>query len=122
FPWYAEQLDDNFQRHRFWAKMDLKLRPSEYLKRHVLTTFQIDLAAIKFREGFVSNFIWSSDYPHTGCDWPNSQKNIEFHMQGVPDEEKWQILGGNYARVFKLKGLAAGQASGAAQQQAALVR
>jgi predicted TIM-barrel fold metal-dependent hydrolase len=121
-PFYAEQLDDNFQRHRFWARMDLKLRPSEYLKRNVLATFQIDLAAIKFREGFVDNFMWSTDYPHTGCDWPNSQKMADFHLQGVPEDDKWQILGGNFARIFKLRGAAETQPGASSQREAALTR
>jgi predicted TIM-barrel fold metal-dependent hydrolase len=120
-PFYIEQLDDQFQRHRFWTNLNLKLRPSEYVKRQVLSTFQIDLAAIKAREGLVQNFMWSSDYPHTGTDWPNSQKLIEFHMQGVPEDEKWLMAGGNYARVFKLQG-PADAVTGNAVRESSLVR
>ena len=105
FPFFLEQADDNYQRHRFWANINLKLRPSEYIKRQVLATFQIDSFGVRNRHDFgVENIMWSSDYPHSGADWPNSQKLIEFHMQGVPEEEKLKMLGGNYARVFKLRG------------------
>src|SRR5207244_4126642 len=90
---YVEQLDDQFQRHRFWTNLNLKLRPSEYVKRQVLATFQIDKVAIKCREGLVDNFMWSSDYLHTGTDWPMSQKLIELLMDGVPEEEKAKLVG-----------------------------
>ena len=36
----------------------------------------------------VSQMMWSSDYPHSGADWPNSWKSIENHFAGVPEDEK----------------------------------
>jgi predicted TIM-barrel fold metal-dependent hydrolase len=44
--------------------------------------------------------LWSSDYPHTGADWPNSWKTIEKHFAGVPEEEKHAILAGNALRLY----------------------
>ena len=104
FPFFMESTDDNYARHRFWSGVDLKLRPSELIRRQIIATFQIDTFGVKSRHDFgVNNIMWSSDYPHAGSDWPNSQRMIEFHMMGVPQEERSQMTGGNYARVFKLK-------------------
>ena len=63
-PFFIEQTDDNYQRHRFWTGPQLNLRPSEYIKRQVMATFQVDMAGVASRHQIgVDNIMWSSDYP-----------------------------------------------------------
>ena len=70
----------------------------------VFSTFITDRYGIKNRREIgVSQMLWSSDYPHSGADWPNSQKSIEDQFSDVPDDEKAQILAGNAVRLYGAK-------------------
>ena len=102
-PFFMEQTDDNYVRHRFWTGNHLKLLPSDYLKRQLFSTFQQDTYGIKNREYMIDNIMWSSDYPHSGADWPNSRVTIANHMRGVPDDEQRKILAGNAMRLYGVK-------------------
>ena len=48
----------------------------------------------------VDRMMWSSDYPHTGANWPNSVKVIREQFTNVPAEEQHAILAGNALRVY----------------------
>ena len=101
-PVFLEQTDDNFRRHRFWAETELTMLPSEYYRRQCFNTFQVDRAGILARDGIVENIVWSSDFPHTGADWPNSTVTIEHNLVGVPEDERRLILTENCRRAFRL--------------------
>ena len=62
-PYFLEQTDDNYLRHRFWAKTDLKLLPSEYFRRQFFATFQVDTYGVRNRASMLENIMWSSYYP-----------------------------------------------------------
>ena len=47
--------------------------------------------------------MWSSDYPHSDSTWPHSQKWIAEHFEGVPEDEKQQIIAGNAAKVYGVR-------------------
>ena len=66
--------------------------PSDYYRRQCWNTFQVDRFAIEIRAGLEDKFIWSSDFPHAGADWPNSVKTIEKNLIGVPLGEQKMIL------------------------------
>jgi hypothetical protein len=91
-PFFLEQSDDNFLRHRFYSETGLTMLPSDYYRRQCWNTFQVDRFAIENRTGVEDKFIWSSDFPHAGADWPNSVKNIEKNLMGVPAHEQKMIL------------------------------
>jgi predicted TIM-barrel fold metal-dependent hydrolase len=101
-PFFMEQLDDNWKRHRFWADGPiLPMLPSEYIRRNVAATMQIDRIGVGLRyEIGVDNIMWSSDYPHTGMDWPNSRWVIDREFDGVPEDEKRLMIGLNFARIY----------------------
>jgi predicted TIM-barrel fold metal-dependent hydrolase len=44
--------------------------------------------------------MWSSDFPHSGTDWPNSRRQIESDFEGVDARERQAILAGNAARIY----------------------
>ena len=48
----------------------------------------------------LTQMMWSSDYPHTGSDWPNSWKTIDEYFDGVPEAEKHALLAGNAVRLY----------------------
>jgi uncharacterized protein len=102
-PFWCEQTDDNFLRHRFWTHCDLTLMPSDYWKRQCVATFQVDNVGIRNRDLMGSHTIcWTSDYPHSGADWPNSHRTIADQLRDVPPAEQEQIVGGNLKRLYGL--------------------
>jgi predicted TIM-barrel fold metal-dependent hydrolase len=101
-PYFLEQTDDNFLRHRFWAKTELRMLPSEYFRRQCYASFQVDTVGVRNRAGMLENIMWSSDYPHSGADWPNSVVTVERNLAGVPEAERERIVVRNCARAFGL--------------------
>ena len=67
-PYFLEQMDDRYWRNRGWAKSTLKHQPSEYFRRHWMTTFIVDHYGVQNRHAVgVANMMWSTDYPHHGA-------------------------------------------------------
>jgi predicted TIM-barrel fold metal-dependent hydrolase len=100
-PYMREQMDDRYHRTAPGNRPKIKRLPSEYFTDNVLSTFITDTYGIKNREAIgVSQMMWSSDYPHSGANWPNSWKVIEEEFAGVPEDEKQLILAGNALRTF----------------------
>lgn len=99
-----EQLDNRFKRNFPDARPKIKEVPSYYFDNNIYTTYITDNYAVKNRHEIgVSQIMWSSDYPHIGADYPNSWKNIESSFAGVPEDEKYAILAGNAARIYKIE-------------------
>jgi len=48
----------------------------------------------------LSQMMWSSDYPHSGSDWPHSWNAIDGYFAGVPEDEQHALLAGNALRVY----------------------
>ena len=46
--------------------------------------------------------MWSTDYPHPVCSWPDSRKIASEQLEGVPADERELILSGNAIRVWNL--------------------
>ena len=95
--------DDRYWRNRTMADCQLKKVPSEYFHDNWLVTFIIDRFAVKNREDVgVKNMMWSTDYPHHGCDWPYSRKIALEMMENVPANERYQICAGNMVDLYDL--------------------
>ncbi len=102
-PYVKEQFDDRLKRRNPAIKPDIKHVPSYYFEHNIYTTYITDRYAVKNRHEIgITQIMWSSDYPHTGTDYPHSWDTINDHFQGVPEDEKHAILAGNTARVYKL--------------------
>jgi predicted TIM-barrel fold metal-dependent hydrolase len=77
--------------------------PSDFFHQNVFCSFQEDALGIRDRAIIgVDNLMWGSDYPHQESTWPKSRQILEKILEGVPDEEKVKIAGGNVARVYHL--------------------
>jgi predicted TIM-barrel fold metal-dependent hydrolase len=100
-PHFLYRMDHGYDKFRKFAGVDLKLMPSEYMKRQVYATFVFEDAWIDMRQRFsLSNLMWSSDYPHADSTWPRSQQYIAEHFQGVAGDVLTKILSGNVSRVY----------------------
>lgn len=97
-PYWLEQVEDRFDRHRFWGKVSLPRRPVQYINDHFTFSFQEDLAGVRLRDMIgVDNICWASDFPHSVSDWPHSREVLARIMKDVPNEERRKIQALNIA-------------------------
>ena len=103
-PYFLEQMDDRYERNRHWAKVKLERVPSSYVRTNWRFTFVIDHYGVRNRHAVgVENVMWSTDYPHHGCDWPHSRRTVAAMFEGVPPEERRAITYGNCARLYDVR-------------------
>ncbi|HZR83680.1 MAG TPA: amidohydrolase family protein [Candidatus Binatia bacterium] len=104
-PTVLEQLDDMFLRYRWFSGAHewMKETPSRVFHRSFAATFMVDTIGIELRHHMnVDHLLWSTDYPHTGSDWPNHRITIERLFRGVPQDEVKKMLHGNCKRLYGL--------------------
>lgn len=102
-PYILEQLDDRWWRNRHWLPVRLKQEPSAYYRQHWMSAFMIDHYAVRNRHLLgVDNLLWSSDYPHHGCDWPETRKTVDELFRDVPVDERERMCARNATRLYGL--------------------
>jgi predicted TIM-barrel fold metal-dependent hydrolase len=102
-PYVLEQLDDRWWRNRWWLPVKLQHEPSFYFRRNWHAAFMIDNYAVKNRHVLgVNNLMWSSDYPHHGCDWPETRRVVDDMFREVPADERRRICALNAVELYKL--------------------
>ena len=102
-PYVLEQLDDRWWRNRWWLPVKLKHEPSFYFHRNWRASFMIDHYAVSNRHVIgVDNMLWSTDYPHHGCDWPETRRVVDDMMRDVPADERRKLCALNAAKLYKL--------------------
>ncbi|MCZ7526400.1 MAG: amidohydrolase [Acidimicrobiia bacterium] len=107
-PTFNEQVDDMFLRYRFFTGGAERMPrlPSELFHRNVWATFVVDTVGLELRHRLnLRHLMWSTDYPHTSCDWPNSRVVIERQMRGLPLDEVKLLLHTNAKELYRLDGL-----------------
>ena len=89
-----------------WEKSGLRrhghpTRPSDLFRRQVYVDFWYEKAALQLRHYIgVDRIMWESDFPHPTSLWPNSMKTMEWSLEGVPEDERRQILVDNAKKVY----------------------
>ncbi len=107
-PYTLSQIDDTYERNRYWAKRlfdlePLERLPSEYLRAQTWG-FINDPLGIELRHRIgVDKLMWGNDFAHAASDWPNSQRALAEMFVGVPEEEQYQMLVGNVASFFAIE-------------------
>lgn len=97
-PYWLEQMDDRFERHRHWAGVKLTRKPSQYVRDHVTFSFQEDHAGVALRHSIgINNICWASDFPHSVSDWPYSAETRERLFRDIPAGERLRISALNLA-------------------------
>jgi predicted TIM-barrel fold metal-dependent hydrolase len=105
-PAMLEQTDDMFLRYRWFTDTTATLptMPSRVFHRNLWATFMIDTVGMELRHRLnVDHLLWSTDYPHTGTDWPNSRLTIERVFRGVPCGEVKKMLLDNCKALYGLE-------------------
>jgi predicted TIM-barrel fold metal-dependent hydrolase len=104
-PTLLEQSDDMFMRYRWYtgAVNEQKEFPSEIFFRNFWATFMVDTVGMDLRHRMnVDHLMWSSDYPHSGSDWPNSRLTIERVFRDVPRDQVRRMLHANCKELYGL--------------------
>ena len=103
-PHFCYRLDHAYDRLRHFEGVNLKLTPSEYMKRQVWATFQFETSNVGFtaNEYDPDKLMWSSDYPHTDSPWPNSRQFIQSWTSKMDESARDKITGGNVASLYHL--------------------
>ena len=104
-PAMLEQTDDMFLRYRWFTDTveALPTMPSRAFQRCFWATFMVDTVGIELRHRLnLDHLMWSTDYPHTGTDWPNSRTTIERVFRGVPRDEVRKMLHDNVKALYRL--------------------
>jgi predicted TIM-barrel fold metal-dependent hydrolase len=108
-PFWMEEADYWYERHRHWAERLLNLkplrqRPSDYVRQHIHFSVQhVERIAIELRHHLgVAHVMFATDFPHIECDWPNTRPFAERLFAGVPGDEAFKIAVGNVLAYFRL--------------------
>jgi predicted TIM-barrel fold metal-dependent hydrolase len=104
-PTLLEQSDDMYMRYRWYtgAVNEQKEMPSTIFFRNFWATFMVDTVGMDLRHRMnVDHLMWSTDYPHSGSDWPNSRLVIERVFRDVPRDEVKKMLHTNCKQLYKL--------------------
>ena len=104
-PAMLEQTDDMFLRYRWFTDTAAALptMPSRTFHRNLWATFMIDTVGMELRHRLnVDHLLWSTDYPHTGTDWPNSRVTIERVFRGVARGDVKKMLHDNVKALYGL--------------------
>jgi predicted TIM-barrel fold metal-dependent hydrolase len=108
-PYFFEQLDDVYERSRYWMERSfglepLKRKPSEYIREHCWWGFVYDPIGMRLRHEIgIHRVMWGNDFPHSAGNWPHSQEKVGELMKDVPQEERQRMLVDNAVQYFCLE-------------------
>ncbi len=104
-PTLLEQVDDMYLRYRWFTSgvEQMPTMPSRTFHRNFWATFMVDTVGIELRHRMnIEHLMWSTDYPHTGTDWPNNRVSIERNFRGVERSTVKKMLHDNCRTLYKL--------------------
>ena len=104
-PTLLEQSDDMFLRYRWYtgAHEQMRSTPSQIFYNNFWATFMVDTVGMDLLHRMnVDHLMWSTDYPHSGSDWPNSRVTLERVFRGVPSHLVRQMLHENCVELYGL--------------------
>ena len=104
-PTVMEQVDDMFLRYRWFTGANdvMTAMPSRIFHCNFWATFMIDTIGIELRHHMnIDHLMWSTDYPHTGTDWPNNRVTIARLFRGLPQDEVKRMLHTNCKKLYHL--------------------
>ena len=104
-PTMLEQCDDMFLRYRWFtgAVEKMSKMPSEIFLRNFYATFMLDTAGLELRHHLnLDHIMWSTDYPHSGTDWPNSRVTMDRQFRGLPLEHVRKFVHSNARDLYRI--------------------
>ncbi len=76
---------------------------SDVFCRNFYATFMLDTVGVELRHRMnLDHIMWSTDFPHSGSDWPDSRITLERVFRGVPKGEVRKMLHENCKALYGL--------------------
>lgn len=110
-PLYLQQFERQYDRSYHWAMREmglapLKQRPTEYIAEHCYWGFYDDPLGLQMLTALdilnVDRIMWSSDFPHLECAWPESITGLQADFERLPKADQRKIAAGNAIEFFRL--------------------
>ena len=108
-PFWAETMDQQFDNkfYRGSGGVTISRKPSEFLGDNVFVTVLDDVIGFRIlAEGLFPPLadmaMFSSDYPHSVCLWPNTRQHAEKLTAGLSEQDRTKVLSGTAARLYGL--------------------
>jgi predicted TIM-barrel fold metal-dependent hydrolase len=102
-PEVLYMMDDAYRTFKDHFDTDLKLLPSEYIRRHFYFGIVRDAVAIQCREHLpVENLMWGSDFPHSATSYPHSAQWLDETFADAPQQLRERILRETPCAYFRL--------------------
>jgi predicted TIM-barrel fold metal-dependent hydrolase len=108
-PFWGQTMDQQFDNeyYRSTGGVTVARKPSEYLGVNLFVTvldddFGFRLIAEGLYPPLADTAMFSTDYPHSVCLWPNSRQHIERLTAGLTAADRDKVLHANAARVYGL--------------------
>jgi predicted TIM-barrel fold metal-dependent hydrolase len=102
-PYMLERLEQVWEKHRHYAKVNVTKTPSQCFRDHVWVCFIRDETGISNRHAIgVDRIMFEADYPHSDTMWPHSRAGLERALSEVPDEESRLIAGDNARKLLRI--------------------
>ncbi len=101
-PGFIRFLDRRMDQHYEFPEM--KELPSTYFKNQMAATFVHEPEGVELRHEIgIKNVLWSTDFPHPCCNWPDAGAKIDVLFAGVPEEEVHAITWQNGADMYGIE-------------------
>ncbi|MDR2857237.1 MAG: amidohydrolase [Novosphingobium sp.] len=104
-PYWKQQMDQSFEQQKGWARFPFENKPSETLGKNVFVTIlddKVGFDQVANEPVMADVALFSIDYPHSVCLWPNTRKYIDDVTMNVAPDAKHKILAGNAVKLFNL--------------------
>jgi predicted TIM-barrel fold metal-dependent hydrolase len=100
-PFLADKMDEAYRQHGMFVKPKLSMLPSEYLYRHVYTSFQHDVSAVRSATAHgYQNVLWGSDYPHIEGTFGHTQQTLHELFDDETPEIRERLTVGAFLDLF----------------------
>ena len=102
-PFWAQSMDEQFHNQQAMGTLDSTEPPSALLGRNIFVTVLDDHVGFKLVNDYpllADAAMFSTDYPHSVCLWPNSKKHVAELTAALSPVDTEKILNGNAARVY----------------------
>jgi hypothetical protein len=102
-PFWMERMDEHYEKLAPQVP-EIRRPPSEYVKSenfYISTEAEESMLPAVLEHVGEDRVLYSSDYPHWDCSFPNSVRHIS-ERENLSDQAKRKVLGENAARLFRL--------------------
>jgi predicted TIM-barrel fold metal-dependent hydrolase len=108
-PFWANTMDQQFENRWYQAvgAIAIDRRPSELLGENLFVTVLDDDVGFQMMghglwPKLVDCSLFSTDYPHSVCLWPDTRKHVQRLTAGMTPADRDKVLSGNAARLYRL--------------------